>query len=102
MVPESGSLELSPALMKDDPQHWASAYDFGVEKNVFNPRYHSSAELNYILSGLENEFPDSAEFHGGDDLVSMLIRWLKITKNVRVSIRAMGPCDQVFLGGNVG
>lgn len=88
--------------MKDDPQHWASAYDFGVEKNVFNPRYHSSAELNYILSGLENEFPDSAEFHGGDDLVSMLIRWLKITKNVRVSIRAMGPCDQVFLGGNVG
>ncbi|CAH1132734.1 unnamed protein product [Ceutorhynchus assimilis] len=85
IVPESGSVELSPTLMKDDPQHWASAYDFGEISNVFHPKYHSGSELNFILSSFENNFPDSAEFHGGDDMISMILHWLKITQHVEQS-----------------
>ncbi|XP_060532890.1 carboxypeptidase D [Cylas formicarius] len=84
-VPESGSLEFSPNLMKDDPQHWASAYDFGIDKNQFHPVYHSNSEIYGILGELENKFPAVAEFHGGDDLVSMAIHWLKITREIDTS-----------------
>lgn len=68
--------------MKDDPLHWASAYDFGEEHNVFHPKYHSNSDLYSLMSNFENVYSDSAEFHGGDDLVSMVLHWLKITKHV--------------------
>lgn len=84
IVPESGSLELNPILMKDDPEHWASAYDFGIHPNVYYPAYHSGSDIYSLLSALENQYPDSAEFHGGDDLVSMAIHWLKISQHVRI------------------
>lgn len=83
VVPESGSLELNPILMKDDPEHWASAYDFAIHPNVYYPAYHSGSDIYSVLSALENQYPDSAEFHGGDDLVSMAIHWLKISQHVR-------------------
>ncbi|XP_050292877.1 carboxypeptidase D [Anthonomus grandis grandis] len=85
VVPESGSVEVSPNLMKDDPQHWASAYDFGVEPNVFYPKYHSNSELYFLMSNLENRYPEDAAFQGGDDLVSMVVHWLKISKQVESS-----------------
>lgn len=86
VVPASGSVEFNAQLMKDDPEHWASAYDFGEERNVLKPKYHSNSELYSLLSSLENAYPDAAEFHGGDDLVSMMIHWLKVTQNVSEEI----------------
>ncbi|XP_030748149.1 carboxypeptidase D [Sitophilus oryzae] len=81
-IPESGSVQLNPILMKDDPTHWSSAYDFGEYRNIFALGYHNTSQLYTILSDFENRFPDFAEFHGGDDLVSMSIHWLEISKQI--------------------
>lgn len=82
VVPESGSLQYNVTLMKDDPQHWASAYDFGISENHFNPQYHSNSDLYYLLADMENRYVTTAMFEGGDDFVSMTIHSLKITDNV--------------------
>ncbi|CAG9814957.1 unnamed protein product [Phaedon cochleariae] len=82
VIPESGYLEYNVTLMKDDPLHWASAYDFGIGENQYKPQYHTSQEINSILSSMENKYPDAAAFQGGDNLVSMAIRSLKITDKV--------------------
>lgn len=68
--------------MKDDPLHWASAYDFAIGENQYKPKYHSSQELYSIMASLENRYPDAAEFHGGEDFVSMAIHWLEISDKV--------------------
>lgn len=68
--------------MKDDPLHWASAYDFGIGENQYHPKYHSNEELYAILADMENKNPGVAEFQGGDNYVSMAIHWLKISKDV--------------------
>ncbi|KAK4878716.1 hypothetical protein RN001_011222 [Aquatica leii] len=78
-IPESGSMEYNITLMRNDEQHWASAYDFGVSENQFNPQYHSNSEIYSILAELENKYPDTAEFVSGENFVSMSIRSLKIT-----------------------
>ncbi|XP_076253987.1 carboxypeptidase D svr [Rhynchophorus ferrugineus] len=84
-VPETGNLILNPLLMKDDPTHWSSAYDFGEYLNVFGLGYHSNSQLYSTLSGFENKYPDFAEFHGGDALVSMSIHWLEISNEISQS-----------------
>ncbi|KAF5286929.1 hypothetical protein FQR65_LT12388 [Abscondita terminalis] len=78
-VPQSGALQYNVTLMRNDEQHWASAYDFGVSENQFNPQYHSNSEIYSILAELENKYPDAAEFVSGENFVSMSIRSLKIT-----------------------
>ncbi|KAF5285144.1 hypothetical protein FQA39_LY16833 [Lamprigera yunnana] len=84
MIPPSGSLQYNMTLMRNDEQHWASAYDFGVSENQFNPRYHSNSEIYSILADLENKYPDTAEFVSGDNFVSMSIRSLKMTDKVNI------------------
>nr|XP_012140788.1 PREDICTED: carboxypeptidase D-like [Megachile rotundata] len=68
-------------LMRDDPQHWSSAYDFGLKANLQN-MYLKNAELSARFSQLENHQPDSAEFLAGESLVGMAIHSLKITHNM--------------------
>ncbi|KAF2900813.1 hypothetical protein ILUMI_05352 [Ignelater luminosus] len=81
-VPENGTVQANFTLMRDDPQHWASAYDFGVSDNQFNPKYHANNELYAIMAELENKYPDTAEFVSGDNFISMSIRSLKISHQV--------------------
>lgn len=68
--------------MPDDPMHWASAYDFAVGENRYNPKYHSNSEIYRILADFENKYPDAAEFEGGEDYISMTIHSLKISHQV--------------------
>lgn len=76
-------MQYNVTLMKDDPLHWASAYDFGIGDNQYTPKYHSNHELFALLANLENFHPGVAEFEGNDNDISMIIPSLKITQNVR-------------------
>lgn len=68
--------------MRDDGLHWASAYDFGLSRIQYRPKYHSNSEMYAELASFENTYPGVASFEGGDDLVSMSIRSVKITHEV--------------------
>lgn len=85
-VPESGSVQYNVTLMKDDPLHWGSAYDFGIVLNQYGPKYHSNGELYTILGELENRHQNVAGFESGDNFISMNIRSLKITHEVMMNI----------------
>lgn len=82
VVPESGYLQYNVTLMKLDPLHWASAYDFAVAENQFKPRYHSAQEIRTILAQLENHYSGVAEFHRAENSLSMAIPWLQISDEV--------------------
>ncbi|KAK5638630.1 hypothetical protein RI129_012925 [Pyrocoelia pectoralis] len=81
-IPPSGTLQHNVTLMRNDEQHWASAYDFGISENQFDPQYHSNSDIHLILAGLENKYPDAAKFDSGDNLDSMAIHSLKISHDV--------------------
>ncbi|XP_043268241.1 carboxypeptidase D-like [Venturia canescens] len=82
-VPEAGSREatLDFTLMRDDNDHWSSAYDFRQTINMRNG-YLQNSELNARLSELENRNPETAEFKAGDSLISMAIHSLKVTHSM--------------------
>lgn len=68
--------------MKDDPLHWASAYDFAIGENQYKPRYHSAQELREIMARLENQHPEVGQFHRAENSLSMMIPWLQISRDV--------------------
>ncbi|XP_008548171.1 carboxypeptidase D [Microplitis demolitor] len=68
-------------LMRDDNDHWSSAYDFRQLINL-KPIYLTNFKLNEILSEFENQHSDVAEFKAGESLDSMAIHSLKITRNL--------------------
>ncbi|CAK9809820.1 Carboxypeptidase D [Anthophora quadrimaculata] len=76
-----GEVTLDFTLMRDDPQHWSSAYDFRLIANLQNA-YLRNSELSARFSQLENHQPNTAEFLAGESLTSMAIHSLKITHNV--------------------
>ncbi|CAD6227310.1 GSCOCG00006098001-RA-CDS [Cotesia congregata] len=68
-------------LMRDDNDHWSSAYDFRQLVNL-KPVYLNNSKLNQVLSEFENQHPSFAEFKAGDSLDSMAIHSLKISRNL--------------------
>ncbi|KOC66182.1 Carboxypeptidase D [Habropoda laboriosa] len=76
-----GEVTLDFTLMRDDPQHWSSAYDFRLIANLQNA-YLKNAELSARFSQLENHQQNIAEFQAGESLISMAIHSLKITHNM--------------------
>ncbi|XP_077256149.1 carboxypeptidase D svr [Temnothorax americanus] len=76
-----GEVTLDFTLMRDDPQHWSSAYDFRLMVNLQNG-YLKNSDLSARFSQLESHQPDTAEFIAGDSLISMAIHSLKITHNM--------------------
>lgn len=72
--------------MHDDPQHWSSAYDFGITDNQFRLTYHTNSEIFTILSNFENKYPNFAAFEAGMTPDSISIHSLKITDNVSTNI----------------
>lgn len=69
-------------LMRDDPQHWSSAYDYRTLENVVRTRYHSDSELRVIMSEFENKNYKTASLEFGDNEVSMAYPSVKMTDNV--------------------
>ncbi|XP_011256547.2 carboxypeptidase D [Camponotus floridanus] len=76
-----GEATLYFTLMRDDPLHWSSAYDFGLRANL-QSGYLTNSDLSARFSQLENHQPNVAEFIAGDSLISMAIHSLKITHNM--------------------
>ncbi|XP_055857349.1 carboxypeptidase D [Episyrphus balteatus] len=56
-IPDDGpcGLQLDIALMRDDPQHWASAHDFRIIENVVHTRYHTNREIKRQMAELESK-----------------------------------------------
>ncbi|XP_011313662.1 carboxypeptidase D-like [Fopius arisanus] len=77
-----GEVIVDFTLMKDDDQHWSSAYDFAILKNL-KKGYLSNGDLNTAMGTLESQRADSiVEFEAGESLNSMAVHSLKITRNL--------------------
>lgn len=79
---ESGSYRYDVTLMRTDPQHWASAYDYRIMENVIKTRYHSNTELNTAMAELEKKQWQVANFESNENDVSMKFHALKVTSDL--------------------
>lgn len=86
-IPETGHLSWNFTLMRDDPLHWASAYDFGIAENQYNPTWHSDEEIYSIMSSFENKYFGAAKFQAGDNIVSTKIHSIEISHEVSATLR---------------
>lgn len=82
---------LDVTLMRDDPQHWASANDFRIIENVVNTRYHTDAEVRSRLAELENQNPQIVSFGYADNEFSRHFNYIKMTSNVSDAGNAFDP-----------
>uniref|UniRef100_A0A7G3A8P8 Putative carboxypeptidase d n=1 Tax=Lutzomyia longipalpis TaxID=7200 RepID=A0A7G3A8P8_LUTLO len=81
-VPANGSIRKDFLLMRDDPQHWSSAYDYRIIENVVKTRYHSDAEINDEFQKLEAANFKIATLDAGDNEISMQYHTLKVTSDI--------------------
>ncbi|XP_034119415.1 carboxypeptidase D isoform X1 [Drosophila nasuta] len=79
---EPFGMRLDVTVMRDDPQHWASANDFRIIENVVNTRYHTNAEVRNRLAELENQNPQIASFGYADNEFSRHFNYIKLTSNI--------------------
>ncbi|XP_034490769.1 carboxypeptidase D isoform X2 [Drosophila innubila] len=79
---EPFGMRLDVTLMRDDPQHWASANDFRIIENVVNTRYHINTEVRSRLAELENQNGQIASFGYADNEFSRHFNYIKLTSNV--------------------
>lgn len=82
-VPDNGSKSLDFTMMRDDPQHWSSAYDYRILENIVRPRYHSNSEINQFMAELESKNNKIVNLEAGDSDVSIAYHSLKMTSGVR-------------------
>lgn len=66
-------------LMRDDPQHWSSSYDYRVIENVVRTKYHSNSELDQAMARLEAAYPQQANVETNDNDIAMEYHGLKIS-----------------------
>lgn len=67
--------------MRDDGLHWASAYDFGLSRTQYKPKYHTNSDMYSEMASLENSYPEVAAFESGD-FISTSIRSVKVSHEV--------------------
>lgn len=83
-VPDNGSISLDFTMMRDDPQHWSSAYDYRILENIVRPRYHSNGEINQFMAEMESKNNKIIKLEAGDSDVSIAYHSLKMTSDVRL------------------
>lgn len=66
-------------LIRDDPQHWASSYDYRVIENVVRTRYHSNSELDNAMARLEQRNPEQANVETNENEVAMEYHSVKVS-----------------------
>lgn len=81
-----GSLRHDISMMRDDPQHWSSAYDYRILENIIHTRFHSDDEIKRSLAEMERKYVKEASFEANDNEISMAIPSLKVTANVSTKI----------------
>ncbi|XP_052867429.1 carboxypeptidase D [Anopheles cruzii] len=69
-------------LMRDDPQHWSSAYDYRTLENVIHTRYHTDAELKTTMAEFENKHYQSVSLEFGGNEVSIAYPSVKVTDSI--------------------
>lgn len=72
-MPETGgkSIEYTFELMRDDPQHWSSAYDYRLLENIIHLKYHDNQKVDDIFKEMQSknnevavkETPESADYY---------------------------------------
>lgn len=72
-------LRFDMQLIRDDPQHWASSYDYRVIENVVRTRYHSNGELDQAMARLEQRNPGQANVETNENEVAMEYHSVKVT-----------------------
>lgn len=80
----NSSLQHDITMMRDDPQHWSSAYDYRILENIIHTRYHSDDEIKRNLAEIESKHVKEASFDANDNEISMVIPSLKVTANVSI------------------
>lgn len=82
IVPETGnhSLIYSFNLMRNDPQHWSSAYDFRILENILHTRYHTNDEIEGVFQELQTKSWWNAQLE--DDGNSQYYHSLKVTEGI--------------------
>ncbi|KAG5682478.1 hypothetical protein PVAND_011829 [Polypedilum vanderplanki] len=82
IVPETGnhSVIYNFHMMRNDPQHWSSAYDFRILENILHTKYHTNREIEVIFRELENKHPLIAQFE--DDGNEEFYNSLKVTDSI--------------------
>ncbi|KAL9698071.1 hypothetical protein quinque_001512 [Culex quinquefasciatus] len=83
ILPEAtGPVTVDFLLMRDDPQHWSSAYDYRTLANVVKTRYHTDVEIKSIIGEFENQNYKTASAELADNEVSMVYPSVKITDSI--------------------
>lgn len=82
VIPDSGnrSLITSFNLMRNDPQHWSSAYDFRILDNILHTKYHSNDEIADTFREIQTKSWWMAQLE--DDGNSQFYHSLKVTEGV--------------------
>lgn len=75
-------MRLDVSLMRNDPQHWASANDYRIIENVVRTRYHNNAELRELLAEFETKQGQIANFAYADNEFGFYYNVLKMTADV--------------------
>uniref|UniRef100_A0A1I8Q4W2 Peptidase M14 domain-containing protein n=1 Tax=Stomoxys calcitrans TaxID=35570 RepID=A0A1I8Q4W2_STOCA len=81
-VPASGKIHLDFTLMRDDPQHWASANDYRIIENVVHTRYHTNAELRSTLAEFESRNGQIAAFGYAESEFGLYYNSIKLTADI--------------------
>lgn len=70
IIPETGSHSLiyNFHLMRNDPQHWSSAYDFRILENILYTKYHTNIEIENVFRELQRKNPLIAQFEDNENL----------------------------------
>jgi carboxypeptidase D len=82
MNDDEGSKELDFTLMRDDPQHWSSAYDYRVLDNIIKTQYHSNDDINTELAEMETKNYKVAQMEASENERTMVYNSLKVTAEV--------------------
>uniref|UniRef100_A0A2M4B9D9 Putative carboxypeptidase d n=1 Tax=Anopheles marajoara TaxID=58244 RepID=A0A2M4B9D9_9DIPT len=69
-------------LMRNDPQHWSSAYDYRTLDNVIKTRYHTDSELKATMAELENKYYKTVSLELAGNEVSMEYPSIKVTDSI--------------------
>lgn len=67
--------------MRDDPQHWSSAYDYRVLENIIRRRYLNNEQIMNIFAEIQTKHFEVASIET-EKGKSNLYHSLKVTSNV--------------------
>lgn len=80
LIPSNNTrLRFDIQLIRDDPQHWSSAYDYRVIENVFKARYHNNAEIDEAMARIEQGNPNQANLETNENEINMEYHSVKVT-----------------------